>query len=166
MHTVNFFCPVCGYKLDTLPINHTICPSCGTEFGYHDRGRSYEELRSSWIERGAHWWSPVDPLPTNWNWSTQLLRAGLQVERPLTARLAPSSQVASFAASVSQPLEGRFDVHISPFTSGGLSSARGVLVHRKGRKLARSVRRSIPGRFGSQIGICALQMSGSQFQPT
>jgi hypothetical protein len=140
---VNPFCPVCGYELDTQPINHSICPCCGTEFGYQDRGRSYEELRSSWIDRGAQWWSPVDPLPTNWNPSTQLRRAGFNVRR-LEAMLAASKQLGSFA--LSQPLEGRVAVQISPSATGGLSSSRAVLVGRmdvvwnKRHKPARSVR--------------------------
>lgn len=163
MHPVNPFCPVCGYELDTPPVNHSICPCCGTEFGYQDRGRSYEELRSSWIERGAHWWSPVDPLPTNWNSSTQLLRAGFNLEPRLMAMLAAMSQVGSFA--LSQALEGKVAFHISPPATGGVSSS--PLVCRKGRrpirKPARRARRSISdNNFNSQSGICTSMMGGAR----
>jgi len=154
---VNPFCPVCGYELDTPPINHSICPCCGTEFGYQDRGRSYEELRSSWVERGAQWWSPVDPLPANWNSSTQLLRAGFSVEPRLMAMLAAMSQVGSFA--LSQPLEGRFAFNI-PTSATGVSASRVVLFARKGRKAGRRVRRSIAGNINNQ-GVIYPQLSGA-----
>lgn len=159
---MNPFCPVCGYELDNPPTNHSICPCCGTEFGYQDRGRSYEELRSVWIERGARWWSPVDPLPTNWNPSTQLLRAGINVERRLMAMLVAVSQVGSFGPS--QPLEGGFAFHIPPSATGGLSPSRAVLVRRKARKPARSVRRRIPDNINNQAGIYPL-LSGVRSRP-
>jgi hypothetical protein len=53
--------------------DHRICPSCGTEFGYDDAGRSHEELRQIWVENGARWWSPVDPTPPGWNPREQLI---------------------------------------------------------------------------------------------
>ena len=56
-----------------------ICPSCGTEFGYEDVGRSYEELRVAWQARGANWWSQVELPPPGWNATIQL--ANLPVVR-------------------------------------------------------------------------------------
>jgi len=53
-----------------------ICPSCGTEFGYHDAGRGYDELRSLWLQGGAVWWSRNRPEPPFWNGIAQLLSAG------------------------------------------------------------------------------------------
>ncbi len=73
-------CPVCGYYMEDPPRDYNICPSCGTEFGYHDAGRTHEELRNIWIKSGAEWWSPVDRKPERWNAYIQLLRAGLNVE--------------------------------------------------------------------------------------
>ena len=73
---MTYICPVCGYSLDEIPADHNICPCCGTEFGYHDAGRTHDCLRSVWIQQGAQWWSPVDQPPDGWAPLTQLLRAG------------------------------------------------------------------------------------------
>lgn len=51
-------CPVCGYnRLVAPPEEGTICPSCGTQFGYHDFAFSHAELRAHWLANGARWWS-------------------------------------------------------------------------------------------------------------
>jgi hypothetical protein len=61
-------CPVCGYdRLTDPPLNFSICPSCGTEFGYDDKFASHAELRAKWLLSGPKWWSPVDPCPDDWN---------------------------------------------------------------------------------------------------
>jgi hypothetical protein len=60
-------CPVCGYHMAYPPSDYHICPSCGTEFGYDDAGRSHVELRKLWLLTGPKWWSPVDPQPPDWN---------------------------------------------------------------------------------------------------
>lgn len=66
-------CPVCGYdRLTESPGDFTICPSCGTEFGYDDAFHSHPQLRDRWIRRGMRWWSPVDPQPENWDPSKQV----------------------------------------------------------------------------------------------
>ena len=75
---MTYTCPVCGYpELEDPPENHEICPSCGTQFGYHDFTRSHAELRARWLERGAAWHSRVDPPPPNRNPYQQLFEAGL-----------------------------------------------------------------------------------------
>jgi hypothetical protein len=74
---MKYLCPVCGYEMDDPPQDYNICPSCGTEFGYHDSGRTYEELRRIWLNSGAPWWSPVDKKPLGWNPYKQLFEAGL-----------------------------------------------------------------------------------------
>jgi len=56
-------CPVCGYFLEHPPADFTICPSCRTEFGYDDAGRTHAELRDSWLRGGAQWWSESVPKP-------------------------------------------------------------------------------------------------------
>jgi len=68
------FCPVCGYALPYPPADFHICPSCGTEFGYDDSGRTYEELRNRWLMSGPSWWSPVDPQPADWNPQHQMIK--------------------------------------------------------------------------------------------
>src|SRR3954451_143592 len=65
-------CPVCGYDRLTEPLRWSFCPSCGTEFGYSDRGRSYDVLRASWLREGARWDSEVIPQPPNWDPIAQL----------------------------------------------------------------------------------------------
>jgi len=61
-------CPICGYdRLLEPPLNFTICPSCGTEFGYDDAFASHGQLRRAWLTNGAQWWSPVDVRPNNWD---------------------------------------------------------------------------------------------------
>jgi hypothetical protein len=75
---MNYLCPVCGYtKLISPPKDYTICPSCGTEFGYDDFTTTYDELRAAWLAAGAPWFSRHTAPPPNWNPITQLLRAGL-----------------------------------------------------------------------------------------
>ncbi|MDQ3648866.1 MAG: hypothetical protein M3458_01040 [Acidobacteriota bacterium] len=75
---MRYTCPVCGYnQLEDAPANHEICPSCGTEFGYHDFTRSHVELRAQWLAKGAQWHSRIDPKPYGWNPYRQLFDAGL-----------------------------------------------------------------------------------------
>jgi hypothetical protein len=79
-----YTCPVCGYDaLKHPPVDHVICPSCGTQFGLHDEGpRSkvviQRELREQWIIQGAHWHSRVVSPPNLWNPWTQLEVAGFK----------------------------------------------------------------------------------------
>lgn len=69
MHT----CPVCGYdSLTEPPSDFSICPSCGTEFGYDDAFSTHDQLRAAWLKGGAKWWSPVDHQPTNWDPYSQI----------------------------------------------------------------------------------------------
>jgi hypothetical protein len=65
-------CPVCGYGLRRAPTDFLICPSCGTEFGYDDAGRTHAELRAIWLRGGAGWWSTATPPPKNWDPYLQL----------------------------------------------------------------------------------------------
>ena len=70
-------CPVCGYKkLTKPPLNFSICPCCGTEFGYDDAKLFHAELRRQWALAGARWFSrAVNPTP-EWNPWLQLINAG------------------------------------------------------------------------------------------
>jgi hypothetical protein len=77
-------CPVCGYKaLPEPPSNFSICPSCGTEFGYDDASTSHAALRRNWITHGFPWFSRSRPSPPNWNAWKQLIDAGYGYELPV-----------------------------------------------------------------------------------
>lgn len=74
---MTYLCPVCGYdQLREPPQDHSICPSCGTHFGYDDFTTSHQELRRRWIAAGARWWSSATPPPPGWSAREQLRRAG------------------------------------------------------------------------------------------
>ncbi len=71
-----YMCPVCGYPdLDEPPASWEICPSCGTEFDYHDSRVSHAVLRQRWLEKGAPWHSRYVPAPPNWNAYEQIFLA-------------------------------------------------------------------------------------------
>lgn len=67
-------CPVCGYdKINEPTLKWSICPSCGTQFGLSDSGRTHAQLRHEWIyDNRADWqdgyilpppyWSPIKQL--------------------------------------------------------------------------------------------------------
>src|SRR5258708_32405118 len=77
--TINYFCPVCGFDgLSEPPVNHAICPSCGTEFDYDDISVSHAQLRDFWLGQGAPWFSTAAAPPDNWNPIRQLIRSGLR----------------------------------------------------------------------------------------
>jgi hypothetical protein len=72
-----YTCPICFYdNLPRPPVAFTICPSCGTEFGYEDATRSHADLRQQWVVRGLHWFSQGTPHPDNWNPWVQLMAGG------------------------------------------------------------------------------------------
>jgi hypothetical protein len=74
-------CPVCYFReLKEPAIDFAICPCCGTEFGYSDAGRTFEELRRGWIWSGKKWHSRVFLPPNGWNADKQLLTAGYGVK--------------------------------------------------------------------------------------
>jgi hypothetical protein len=77
-----YHCPVCAYQMNEQPDDYAICPSCGTEFGYHDSNHSHSELRRNWLLRGAPWHSRVVPRPISWNPIQQL--AALQINVHMT----------------------------------------------------------------------------------
>jgi transcription elongation factor Elf1 len=77
----SFTCPVCGYSnLDEAPYDnygyasHTICPCCGTEFGYDDFSTTHLALQKKWIDSGMMWWSKNIMPPDDWNPKEQLER--------------------------------------------------------------------------------------------
>lgn len=80
-------CPVCGYgelcepPWDNESPSDEICPSCGTQFGYHDaaggdvarRQSKHRELRKRWVARGMPWDSAgIEPPPDGWDPRRQL----------------------------------------------------------------------------------------------
>jgi hypothetical protein len=80
MREMTYKCPVCGYKeLSRPPQDDTICPCCGTHFGYHDYATTHEDLRMRWISTGARWFSRARQQPHGWDAMTQLLESGLAI---------------------------------------------------------------------------------------
>jgi hypothetical protein len=86
-------CPVCGYPDLDEPIadatgepTYAICPSCGTQFGADDLGRTHEELRAAWVADGMRWWSEAKPAPVGWSAAAQLAAAGLTGGQPTGAQ--------------------------------------------------------------------------------
>jgi hypothetical protein len=83
-----FNCPVCGFDdLSKPPADYSICPCCGTEFGYSDAGpepqrQIHASLRKNWIDRGARWHSQYMNHPPLWNPWVQLFNARLSAEIP------------------------------------------------------------------------------------
>ena len=73
---MTFQCPVCGYSdLPRPALDDLICACCGTHFGYHDYGSSYEALRSDWVTKGAPWFSRSIKAPNGWDPMKQLAKA-------------------------------------------------------------------------------------------
>jgi hypothetical protein len=79
-----FICPVCGYaKLKEPPYDeygcatYSICPCCGTEFGYDDSSKTHTSLREKWIALGMPWWSTYISPPDGWSPLQQLHDAEL-----------------------------------------------------------------------------------------
>jgi hypothetical protein len=73
MSKKKYYCPVCFYpELSFPPADYNICPSCGTEFGYDDVSKSWDELRQEWVKRGAVWFSDKTPKPEGWDAAKQL----------------------------------------------------------------------------------------------
>ena len=70
-------CPVCGYGMQDAPRDNNICASCGTEFGYHDSGRTFAQIRKEWIKGGVPWSDSHTLPPIDWNPYIQMLNAGL-----------------------------------------------------------------------------------------
>ncbi len=91
----HYTCPVCGYdQLEGPPRDWNVCPSCGTEFGYSDRGRSYDTLRAHWIEGGAKWSMPWRPVPPKWNPTSQLCNIGYHATDEDIRKIAQAGGVA------------------------------------------------------------------------
>jgi hypothetical protein len=82
-----YTCPVCGYAaLKYPPDDFTICPSCGTEFGYQDSNKTNADLRAEWVKRGLPWSSRVIERPAGWNGLSQLQSAGFQSAQEVSVR--------------------------------------------------------------------------------
>ena len=84
--SAQFTCPVCGFVGLSEPHvdatgspTYSMCPCCGTFFGGDDVEHTHEELRHTWVEEGAKWWSQHQLSPEGWNAEAQLKAAGLAV---------------------------------------------------------------------------------------
>ena len=83
-----YVCPVCAYpELPEPPQNFSICPSCGTEFGFDDAKMSYAELRQQWIMADAPWFSTVRHHSPDWNPWMQLITGSLAYSLPFTPEI-------------------------------------------------------------------------------
>ncbi len=79
-----YSCPVCGFsQMRSAPRNHSICPSCGTEFGYDDFSVSQRTIRNEWLKAGTPWFSFRTRPPFQWNGFRQVIEAGLEFDVPL-----------------------------------------------------------------------------------
>lgn len=58
--------------MEEPPQDDLICPCCGIHFGYDDFAVSHAELRSAWLDKGAHWFSRHTPMPSDWSPVNQL----------------------------------------------------------------------------------------------
>lgn len=107
-----YTCPVCGYpRLEEPPEEHTICPSCGTQFGYSDEGPlskavMHAELRRYWIAHSAEWTSMVIPKPSDWNGYNQIIQAGYGFDLPWP-RISVTIPL-TYTKVASMPQEGEF----------------------------------------------------------
>lgn len=65
-----YTCFICGFnELDSPPTNYSICPACGTEFGYDDGvPHNVPETREKWFKSGMKWWAHgLQDQPKDWN---------------------------------------------------------------------------------------------------
>jgi hypothetical protein len=89
-------CPVCFFAMPR-PFNAgTICPCCGTEFGYHDAAATAWEVRARWQALRESWaragypfrrprhrpqgWDPIEQLQSGV--LAQSSPASLEIRRP------------------------------------------------------------------------------------
>ncbi|MEJ5153009.1 hypothetical protein [Comamonas sp. MYb396] len=78
--TSDLNCRVCGYLLNDPPWGEdgcsptwSLCPCCGTEFGYEDATpASIKRKRIDWISGGAKWFEPR-LMPVGWSFEIQSL---------------------------------------------------------------------------------------------
>jgi hypothetical protein len=95
---MKYMCPVCGYPdLEDKPINHEICPCCGSQFGYDDYLKTHAELRQEWLDGGAKWFL-VGYEPYGWNAYIQLQNAGF-----IKVGNAPSTSSSQIAVELNIP---------------------------------------------------------------
>jgi hypothetical protein len=92
-------CPVCGYPLQRPASDCDICPSCGTQFGYSDSGRTHEQLRNIWMQEGMNWHSQVHQVPRGWNPELQMIEAGFKVDRPYSLYLQTNGSITAVTES-------------------------------------------------------------------
>jgi hypothetical protein len=139
-----YLCPVCGFNgLEDPPKDFTICPSCGTEFGYDDAFRSHETLLLNWMLGGAKWWSTVDQPPANWSASRQLV--GLR-----EAQMAQIIKTATEALNRSNEATGGGIIHSNRNTQN-FHAPIDDLVFIYQRKIPRSQRNTMFGENSSQL---------------
>src|SRR5262249_14574738 len=77
----------------------TICPSCGTQFGYDDLAPDdisietvWADLRAQWIHSGPEWFDPQIPRPSDWDPFKQVTRLDATL-RKSTARTTAETDI-------------------------------------------------------------------------
>lgn len=80
-------CPVCFFdELTEPPYDkfgcplYSICPCCGTQFGYDDSTFSHEALRRRWVENGMKWWSTATTQKNDWSGSVQISKHDMETK--------------------------------------------------------------------------------------
>ena len=102
-------CPVCGYSLlQERPVNHAICPCCGTEFDYDDATKTHRQIRNEWLRAGAPWFSVSTQPPFLWNGFLQVVEAGFPFDVP-----APVIRTTSFTIPVQVLQHAQLQVQVS-----------------------------------------------------
>jgi len=96
-------CPVCAFpKLKEPPHSksgggsYEICPCCGFQFGVDDddKGITFLQARSKWIESGMKWQSKSKKPPAKWDAQKQLatLEKTKPVKKKITKKAAKKTQ--------------------------------------------------------------------------
>jgi hypothetical protein len=94
MARARFVCPVCELPVLDAPVDlGPVCPACGTAFEIDDEFKSYQQLRTDWLSRGAQWYSVFQSPPPNW----RAIRAELLL-RAAPPRMESSSAAMGFGA--------------------------------------------------------------------
>ncbi len=115
---MDYMCPVCAYPdLPTPPENFSICPSCGTEFGFDDSATSHKELRLRWIRARAPWFNDMVPKPWKWNPWQQLLKGGRDFASDIPFRIVDISNPAANVREQKQPKIKPYGVHESQYVA-------------------------------------------------
>jgi hypothetical protein len=145
---MSIMCPICGYPDIREPsLKWSICPSCGTQFGLTDRGRTHDEIRAMWIAGGARWHSSVVTRPPNWSPLQQLANINYKPTSEDVRAMVSRTEVASVALKPSSVVRVRY-------VAVGISQSPGsyILMWNTGARLMPLTHPTepVPGSFTKQ----------------